>query len=1061
MQILLILLFFSFLAPDDEKPLQDVYLENYLRIESTQGPTPELVWAISLFYYSSPDEVKRELTEKIKTTELREALESEENLKVAINRLSFSLQDESLFLLTLLLEDNSELRTQLFDEFYTIDSQHELYQINSFARDGNPIEIEDLNLDQFHFKHFLIAFYISANNLSSQEYYNAFANRWSGQFKNGDHTAPAQDLIYSTLLMSLYTISDYSELSQNFNIEEKARFLPPSSLKRNLFWGVDYALGQVGLVEKSLEVQREFTIPLSRYIKHQAGLNSILSSQGAHLYHLGNYQKAREVLTELLDQTEQFSPPALAGLYNNLSLIYFKTGESADYIEMQSRALELAKEIENYRFQLQIYRNLHIFYRKNRNWDLAEQYINQAIELAAETENKTDQVQVYVTRAAFEHLFLNNHETAAKYLKLAEDLLGDETDSRLLISILGERSKLFNAENNWLASKKFQNKIIHLSLDSGDPSTYLEAFVELAYIHYQLGQFSETERLLKEFRAHDITILDFPVLVMAQTLSAQLAARSGDMERANSQYASVSNLVFERASNTSELETGYWNVEPEYLHLFESYADFLIEKGNYNQALNLLDRIKTINDATLTDNPLIQASRLTDAELAAEQNLAREMDRLRKRIFITSGRERLALQNRLEQLSAERRSLFKYRGTVSIHKESRVWALQRQLQRNEAVLHITEINSNYYLSILYRNSLSIEKLHLEDSDILMFESAISSLISGRTDLELLYEIGKFIDINSIPDYIESIIFIPDGFFHQLPLAILPVSKPDSPFSYGSARYMIEEKDIRTLNSLNDLSQRNPRFNHEYDYSGFGVSDFNNETTSRNLVSLPMAPKEVQNISLKLDRFTAKNTMINESATAENFKDLAGKSRILHMATHSEVSESDPLFSRLHFYASTGTDDSNPVIGQLFAYEFFDLNMQNELVMLNSCESGGDRYLQGSGIMGISRALRYAGVQSLVLNAWSVNDQFAAEFAELFYEQLNTGKTKSRALQLAKIEFIKSKNSNPHYWGPYILNGDNRPIIRSSDINLASYTLAFAFIMGLVLLNRANKKDKAA
>jgi len=437
------------------------------------------------------------------------------------------------------------------------------------------------------------------------------------------------------------------------------------------------------------------------------------------------------------------------------------------------------------------------------------------------------------------------------------------------------------------------------------------------------------------------------------------------------------------------------------------------------------------------------------------------MDRLRKRIFTTSGRERLALQNRLEQLSAERRSLFKYRGTGSTHSESRIWALQRQLQRNEAVLHVTDINSNYYLSILYRNSLSIEKLPLEESDILMFESAISSLITGRTDLELLYEIGRFIDINSIPDYIESIIFIPDGFFHQLPLAILPVLKPDSPLSYGSARYMIEDRDIRTLNSLNDLSQRNPRYNHEYDYSGFGVSDFNNESTSRSLIALPMAPREVQNISVKLDRFSSKNTMINESATVENFRELAGKSRILHMATHSEVSESDPLFSRLHFFASAGTDDSNPVIGQLFAYEFFDLNMQNELVMLNSCESGGDRYLQGSGIMGISRALRYAGVQSLVLNAWSVNDQFAADFAELFYENLNTGKTKSRALQLAKIEFIKTKNSNPHYWGPYILNGENRPIIRSSDINLASYTLAFAFIMGLVLVNRINRKGKAA
>lgn len=121
-------------------------------------------------------------------------------------------------------------------------------------------------------------------------------------------------------------------------------------------------------------------------------------------------------------------------------------------------------------------------------------------------------------------------------------------------------------------------------------------------------------------------------------------------------------------------------------------------------------------------------------------------------------------------------------------------------------------------------------------------------------------------------------------------------------------------------------------------------------------------------------------------------------------------------------------------------------------MLNSCESGGDMAIQGSGIMGISRALHYAGAKSLVLNAWSVNDQFAADFAETFYQHLNNGESKSRALQLTKIDFIKSNNANPHYWGPYILNGNNTPVINKRASVAGNWLLAFLFAGGLIAVS---------
>jgi hypothetical protein len=546
-------------------------------------------------------------------------------------------------------------------------------------------------------------------------------------------------------------------------------------------------------------------------------------------------------------------------------------------------------------------------------------------------------------------------------------------------------------------------------------------------------------------------------LIYANTVSSHIEYLSGNLPEAGAEFSELADVVFERAKNSSDIETGYWNLEREYIYLFETYADFLIEQNRLDEAINLLDRVRTINDASLTDSPLVQASRLNDEELLEEKNLRDEMDGLRRQLVSAAGQERLQLKNQIEQLSAQRRALLRQYSGTQDYEELKLWSLKRNLHSGQVLVHITEINSHYYVAFIDRNKTAVRKLEITDSDRELFESALESIITGETDLVHLYEIGRFLGMDELYSEYSSFIIVPDGYMYQLPVAVLPVSPPDTPFSYGSAEYLIERADVYMLNNLKDLTQQGSPASYEYDFAGFGVADFNNEETGRNLVSLPRAPEEVSRVAGGLNRFDGTRSFTNESATASDFKEVAGKSRILHMATHSEVSDSDPLFSTLHFYADSEMEGEETVKGQLFAYELFDLNLQNELVMLNSCESGGDRYLQGTGIMGINRALRYAGVKSLVLNAWSVNDHFAAEFAELFYRYLNSGLSKSESIQKAKIEFIRTKNANPHFWGPYVLNGNNRPLLRRESDTEANTFLAIAFLLTISFMASRKKQ----
>lgn len=128
-----------------------------------------------------------------------------------------------------------------------------------------------------------------------------------------------------------------------------------------------------------------------------------------------------------------------------------------------------------------------------------------------------------------------------------------------------------------------------------------------------------------------------------------------------------------------------------------------------------------------------------------------------------------------------------------------------------------------------------------------------------------------------------------------------------------------------------------------------------------------------------------------------------------------------------------------------------------MIMLNSCESGSGSYLQGTGVMGISRALQYAGANSLVLNLWPVNDMLAADFAVYFYDQLNQGKSKAEAMRATKLYFLENKNASPHFWGPYLLIGNAQPIVRPDrNVNLmiaGGFSLYFLLLVGLSLFKK--------
>ena len=142
-------------------------------------------------------------------------------------------------------------------------------------------------------------------------------------------------------------------------------------------------------------------------------------------------------------------------------------------------------------------------------------------------------------------------------------------------------------------------------------------------------------------------------------------------------------------------------------------------------------------------------------------------------------------------------------------------------------------------------------------------------------------------------------------------------------------------------------------------------------------------------------------------------------KYVHFATHGQVNESKPELSRIFLSPTDGED------GSLYTGEIYNLKINADLVTLSACETGLGKIAKGEGIVGLSRALQYAGANNLVVSLWQVADESTSQLMIKFYDQHlhNDYEGYNRALRAAKLSLLNSEEyQSPYYWAPFILVG---------------------------------------
>jgi len=296
---------------------------------------------------------------------------------------------------------------------------------------------------------------------------------------------------------------------------------------------------------------------------------------------------------------------------------------------------------------------------------------------------------------------------------------------------------------------------------------------------------------------------------------------------------------------------------------------------------------------------------------------------------------------------------------------------------------------------------------------------------------------------------KSIVIIPSGELTSLPFNTLVRFLPDTIKGFYDLPYLVLTNPISfSLSSKIFLDQaKAPQLffmsslSVAPEYTKMDTSDsFDGRIYRQNLTELPGAKLEAESIS-KL--FNGK-MLLGKYVTEKEFKRIAPKYSLLHLAMHTYINNDNPNYSKLIFAAIQDSSDD----GLLNAYEIYDLDLKSRLTILSACRSADGNLIGGEGIISIARGFNYSGCPSLLATQWKIDDESGTELIMGFAKGIKNGLGVAKSLQNAQIDFIANADplrSHPYFWAAYQVYGSDNPVMFSSRFRWLVYLLLVCFI----------------
>lgn len=369
------------------------------------------------------------------------------------------------------------------------------------------------------------------------------------------------------------------------------------------------------------------------------------------------------------------------------------------------------------------------------------------------------------------------------------------------------------------------------------------------------------------------------------------------------------------------------------------------------------------------------------------------------------------------------------------------------LNQETALLnYIFDASKNQLLIFFFANKktdfqvVQLPKTFAEEVE--KFHHLLQSSLLARADKKQLfiekgYELYQYL-IEPISDLIadkKRLIIIRDDVLHLLPFDVLLKDKQATDFQ--NLNYLIKDFEITYHystglwhNSLkqqwqgksNSLLAFAPVFDGVENIK-ISIADnaFRCFVQDEIQVPLPYSEREVIAIHNTLGTRPENTVLLRTDASkTQLLQALQQPHRFVHVASHSFANYDNAQFSGIACFINPNT---SPKEYMLYINEIENLQIETDLVVLSSCESGIGQLLQGEGLLGINRSFLYAGVPNTLFSLWKVQDEATALLMIEFYKNVQQNKSYSEALRQAKLTLLQDeKTAIPIFWASFILMG---------------------------------------
>ncbi|CAA6825358.1 MAG: Unknown protein [uncultured Aureispira sp.] len=848
-----------------------------------------------------------------------------------------------------------------------------------------------------------------------------------------------------------------------------------------------YALAEALYLKISKLQQEQKGIDNVFYVECIAQLGYCYYGMGRYEIAEQYYLKALKIARSILEETA----PTYSSLLNNLGLLYNTTGRYEEAEQIYLEVVEIDRKSNSAHYYATSLNNLAVLYQEMGYYEAAEKLYLQSQELRKKIYG-VNHVNYALGLNNIGNLYeaMDQDVVAEGYYEEVRKILGG--NSPHYVYSLNASAKLYFKQKKYLQAEHFWLKALKISqkeLGRKHPAT-AQYWDQLAQLYLEQGALDKALNYCRNgvlANIPELKSVDFVDWKQLDTVTYYSNERAGislstllkvfkktcnktTKKEKWEEYFSISNVAMrlnERirndfTSNTNKLRILENNVTS--LGCGIHAATFLGSEKYYQEAFAFAEQNKSILLIEALKGQQARAlGDLPDSLALLESSLQGQQEKLLKRRMLAKNKaEKIRIATESNQLNFKINRFvasledqypqyhrLKYNNTTVSVKE-----VQALLGPQSLLLEYFTLEDSTYLFTISKEQINIItiphskttlnqyinglRLSLSDYD-LIDKSQKEAYFLYTKSAEWLYQelVEKALKNKAIKD----IIIVTDGALGHIPFEVF-LTKPAPPkgMNYKTLDYLVRDYNIsysysaslwkenlkQSASSLQPLSNKQVlAFAGSYPKSKHQLFSLRSESICNirgALEDLPAAAKEVKALS----KIFYGQFLTGVEASEANFKKLAPDYSVIHLAMHGVSNEVAPILSSLAFSEDYKSVEDN----FLQAYEIAQLSLTANLVVLSACETGYGKFQQGEGVISLARSFMYAGVPSLVVSLWQVNDQATAIIMRLFYQNLAKGMSKSMALRTAKLSYLELFEGmavHPALWSAFIQVGDSAAI----------------------------------